>query len=335
MTRKIKETKSDNRYLRASRVGLTAAGFSCLALSPWMHMDAATLPINDDTVVESDDMLVIAPLFEYPTAPEEMTNLQNRTDWLMQHFWDAMNFKQKKAVNQIALNDAFAVYSAAMPYASREEVVKSVDALLKRLKKNPVLLLQFTMAAEENLYGKRATIWLDEIYVKFVDALIANKKVDKLRKLRYAEQSTRLHNSMIGAYLPLTDYVTPSGETKRLNLGSTPLTLIEFGDPDCDDCRKVRNMLEVDLTVRKWVEDKNLAIAFILPEETDSREIADVMSRYPAQWMVGKIANASDILDLRITPSIWVVAAGGEILGKNLTYAQAMQLIESRLGGKK
>lgn len=289
--------------------------------------------VSEVSSTPADEMGVISiePLFEYPVAPEEMTGLQEKTDYLMQHFWDEMNFKSKKTVNQIALNDAFAVYCSAMPYASKEEVHKSVDALVKKLKKNPTLLLQFTMAAEENLYGKRATIWLDEIYLKFLDTLVASKKIDKVRKLRYADQRTKLQNSQIDAVLPFKEYTSPDGYTKKLNLGSTPVTLIEFGNPDCDDCRKVRNLLEVDLKVRKWVEDKNLAIAFILPEDDSSREIADAMSRYPENWMVGRVADASDKLDLRNTPSIWVLASGGRILGKNLTYQQAMRLIENTL----
>ncbi len=72
------------------------------------------------------EIIEIEPLFEYPVAPEEIVSLTDKSNWLMQHFWDKMDFKKKDAVNQSALNDAFRVFTLPMQWADKVEVDKAV-----------------------------------------------------------------------------------------------------------------------------------------------------------------------------------------------------------------
>ncbi len=76
----------------------------CLAL-----MSATMIPARLNA-----EVIEIEPLFEYPVAPEEIISLSDKSNWLMQHFWDNMDFKKKDAVNQSALNDAFRVFTLPM-----------------------------------------------------------------------------------------------------------------------------------------------------------------------------------------------------------------------------
>ncbi|MDE5869058.1 MAG: DUF5106 domain-containing protein, partial [Muribaculaceae bacterium] len=105
------------------------------------------------SAAEENGVIYIEPLFTYPVAPEDIVSLGDKSNWLMQHFWDSFDFKSKKAVDQNALNDAFSVYSHPMIWADKDVVLKSTDNLINNISKNPVLMLQFTKAAEENLYG--------------------------------------------------------------------------------------------------------------------------------------------------------------------------------------
>lgn len=59
----------------------------------------------------AQDVITIEPLFEYPTAPEELPTINEKSDYLVEHFWDRMDFKSKSTVDQNALNDAFRVYA--------------------------------------------------------------------------------------------------------------------------------------------------------------------------------------------------------------------------------
>ena len=111
-----------------------------------------------------------------------------------------MDFKNQGALNQAAVNDAVKVYSFPMQWADKVEVDKSLDKLLAQLQKNPTLLVQFTKAAEEALYGPRANMWIDEVYLKFLSTAMKNKKISKARKERYSRHIEQLEY-VLQAYL--------------------------------------------------------------------------------------------------------------------------------------
>lgn len=269
------------------------------------------------------DVIMIEPLFEYPVAPEEILTLTDKSNWLMQHFWDNMDFKKEGAVDQSALNDAFRVFSLPMQYAEKTEVDKSIDNMLAQLSKNPTLLLQFTRAAEESLYGPRANVWIDEVYMKILDAFLKNKKIKDARKLRYKRQLRILDNSLKGKVAPSFDFQTPTGNPGKYEPIGV-FTVIEFGDPDCDECRHAKLRMETNVRFSSLVERGLVNVMFIIPDPEEGWQTR--MTGYPANWVTGASDNVSDILDIRTTPSFYIIGKDGRIAAKNISVDQAIQL---------
>ncbi len=274
----------------------------------------------------SEDVIVIDPLFEYVVAPEDMKSLQERSDYLMEHFWDPMDLSKQEAVDQTALNAAFKVYTTPMQWASREITHKSVDKLLKQLKKNPVLLYQFTRAAEENLYGPRARAWVDEIYVKFLESLEKNKKISESRKTRFRSQLSRIKNSMIGERAPEFKFIKADG-SEGLYFPMSTFTIIEIGDPDCMECTMARLKMESNVALDKLVAKGKVNILFMIP--TDEEDWKNQTSDYPSRWTIGAAPDIDEVLDIRSTPSFYTVGSDGKIISKNISVERAiMEAIE-------
>ncbi len=269
------------------------------------------------------EVIEIEPLFEYPVAPEEIISLSDKSNWLMQHFWDNMDFKKKDAVNQSALNDAFRVFTLPMQWADKTEVDKAVDSMLSQLSKNPTLLLQFTKAAEESLYGQRAKIWIDEVYIKYLEAFLKNKKISDSRKIRYRRQLEQLKSSMIGQIAPSFNFTTPTGNPGKFQPIGV-FTIIEFGDPDCDDCRHAKLKMETDMRFTSLVDRGLVNVLFIIPDPVDGWQTN--IGDYPSNWVVGASDTVSDILDIRSTPSFYVIGKDGKIIAKNISVDQAKAL---------
>lgn len=272
--------------------------------------------------------IYIDPLFEYPSAPDDIDDLQTRSDYLMDHFWSNMDFSRKEAVNQTALNHAFQIYSSAIFYASRESALKSIDELTKKLKGNPTLMIQFVKAAEDCLYGKRAEVWSDEAYIPFLKAIIAEKTLPKSRKERYEYQFKLLGDNAIGNKFPSFRMTLRNGHHYDIK-PSAPLSLIEIGNPECDDCRFAKMKLTMASDLEEMVENKQLDIFFIVadavPEE--QQEILESFSDYPENWKCGIVYGADDLLDLRRTPSFYILGKKGEIIAKNLDVTTAVEKI--------
>lgn len=280
------------------------------------------------STVHADEPVIVQPLFEYPVPPDDIVSLEDRSDYIMDHFWDALDVKNKETVDQNALNHAFEVYSTTMRWADANKVHNSVNALLKRIDKNPVLLLQMTRAAEENLYGPRASMWIDEIYLPFAKAVVKHKKIDKSRKLRYERQIKTLETSAVGKIAPEFKFTKPDGREGLYFPMSTP-TVLFFGDPDCFECRMAKLKLETDIDFSDLVKEGKINVVYIIadPEEGWTEKIKDVSSG----WAVGGAVDLDEIFDLRLTPSIFLVDSTGHIKYKNITAERAVILAKEML----
>lgn len=267
--------------------------------------------------------IIIQPLFEYPTAPEEMENLEQRSNFLMEHFWEKMDFKSKQSVDQNALNDAFGVFVAPMQYADETIADASVARLIASIAKNPTLSIQFAKAAEESLYGQRALWWNDEVYLKFLNNVINNKSIKKERKLKYQRVARQLSNTLRGTVPPEFDYKTAEGKTAHYSPNGI-ITVIEFGDPDCTDCRHSKLKMETNVRFNNLVERGKINVLFINvdPQEGWEAKLAD----YPSTWHVGASDEVADIYDIRTSPTIYVIDREGRVAAKNISVETAMQI---------
>ena len=77
--------------------------------------------------VNAQEVIEIEPLFEYPTAPQELPTLEEKSDYLVEHFWDQMDFKSKSTVDQNALNDAFRVFSVPLRWSAKDKAVAATQ----------------------------------------------------------------------------------------------------------------------------------------------------------------------------------------------------------------
>lgn len=280
--------------------------------------------------ISAEGVLVLPPLFEYPIAPEDLS-WNERSNWLVQHFWDTFDFKQK-SVGQSQLLHAFRTYIVPMHMADREVALAEIDELLNKLKKSPSLLLQFTQAAERSIYEPQtADLIIDEVYVKFLKAITSNKKVPQLRKARYAAQLQSLENTLTGSKMPSFKYTDKNGVSSVYTNEGVP-TIIEFGDVDCSDCRITRLRLETDTDLQKLVNEGKAAIYFISPDIADESvsEWYTHIAGYPADWKVGRAENLEDEIDLRIVPCLYVIGADGTIIYKNANTDTAREYVKQQ-----
>lgn len=287
-------------------------------------MDSAVL---QDTIFINEGDILVPSLFEYVVAPDDLPDLQSRTDYLMDHFWDPFDFKAHNAVDQNALNHAFEVYVQSMPYASEKKVKDSVKKLIGKIKNNPGLSFQFTRAAEETLYGPRAEFWVDEIYMNFLDNLLQNKKVSQSRKKKYQDQLELLKKNAIGSPLPAFSFISLDDKPSGFSV-DTPFTIIEFRPVECDECRYADLKLDISSVVSDMLYDKTLTVYqcyLIGNENTVSGDELDLNTK----WKVGYSKNAKDILDIRMLPSFFLIDGNGRILAKNRTVDGVINQLET------
>lgn len=282
--------------------------------------------IAQETQTQNQDIdygvTYVEPLFEYPIAPEELSDFTAKCDWLAENFWNPLDVKNQNAVDQVKLNHAFQVYATTAQYAAKDKVNAALDKLLKNIQKNPTLLVQFTKAAEETIYGPRAEVWIDELYVKILKSALASKKFPKTRRARYESQLKQLENTLVGGIPAMFEFKRANGDDARYFPMSTP-TIIIFGDPGCEDCRMACLRLETNVAFNKAVNDGKLNVLYIIPDADEGWE--KEVTGYPKTWAVGASDTVAEIYDLRDVPDIYLIDADGKIIAKHIGVMTAIQ----------
>lgn len=272
----------------------------------------------------SSEPIVLEALFELPVVPDEITDIMHRSNYFVEHFWDPMDFKQT-AVGQHQLNHAFSEYVVGLRFCDRTVAMKSVEKLISKLNKNTTLLYQFTRAAEDNLYSETAEIWIDEIYLKFIEAVVKNKKIKKERKIRYITQYESLKNSIIGSKAQKFEFIDRSG-TKTMFSAEAKPTIIIFGSPDCIDCMMTKVRLNSDEKIIQLAKDNEIKIYFIIPDGGDDNW-KNMVADYPHYWTVGVSDSVSDIYDIRLSPTIYLLNSERKIELKNVAIETIISTI--------
>ena len=302
---------------------LLLAAVGCFSVSQAQD----SIPVEDLSVID-DQLMVVPPLFEYVVAPDELPDLVSRTDYIMDHFWDPFDFKNTSVVDQNALNHAFSVYAQAMAYASEKKVDESVRNVIKKIKNNPGLSYQFAKAAEENLYGPRAELWGDLVFIDFAQNLIDNKKIRESQKKHFKDVVDLLKNSAIGSPLPEFSAVNREGTEIKFRPSSN-YTIICFTPSECPDGSYSDLKLDISAVVNDLLEDGELEVDYIVLDGVDKNK------SYPDKWNLYSSSDVGSKLDLRIAPSFFVIDRNKKIAGKNLTGDGAISLIEILTGQAK
>lgn len=271
-------------------------------------------------------------LFEYPEPPEELVSLQDRTTYLVKHFWDRCNM-QSAILKRDKFKAAFLDYISFMPYADSLAVHESISKLISSYNKTPEHLLTLAELAEEAVYNGEADFTSDELFLPFAKAVVAHKKISKTDKARLAHEAKVVEQTQVGKIAPELKLTLRDGTTSRLSDTRGAHVLLFVNDPDCDECRMARIRLSADHNVNQLLDDGLLKIVSIYPDEY-SAEWAQDVANYNLRWIVGASAVVDEEYDLRMTPTIYYLSPEGVILSKSLTVAgllDAFHIVNSKI----
>ena len=255
--------------------------------------------------------------FPYPEIPAEYVTLQERTAYLVDHFWERCDFNTAFSA-KAKMAQAFDDYVQFLRHAPRENSLASINNLLTRLEKNPDGLLFITQLAENHMYSDSADLASDETYLPFVKAVAANKRISKADKQKYALQADILSANAPGNVAPSLDYVTPSGQKCNLDNDTAKIVVVFFNDPDNLDCRLARARINSNAVANDLIEAGVMKIVAITPGDPTDLWRSQTEA-YPKNWTVGAAPSAFDKYDIRNIPSFYIIDDQHRIAAKNVS----------------
>ena len=158
----------------------------------------------------------------------------------------------------------------------------------------------------------------EELYIPVLRALITSPALDESEKTR-----PRFRLEMALKNRPgdtAADFAVTCRNGKRLNLSGlkADYTLLYFNDPDCEDCRRVREQLSASAVLNGLLESGRLKLISICVEgKTDAWEQAT----FPARWIdgydAGQYLTRERVYDLKAMPTLYLLDAGKRVILKD------------------
>lgn len=261
--------------------------------------------------------------FELPIIPDTMA-FEQKTSYLVTHYWDFCDLKKAFSSRQ-RMATAFKEYLDLMPLVNTETALNSINSFINGLKKQPKDLLFITSTAEEYMYSDTAMMTADHLYLPFAQATAEHKKIDKASKMRYERQARLLTNSMVGAKAPDFTYIDRNGEKRNFAADTATIVALYIYDTDCTDCSLAKIRLHADVNTTKLIDAKQFKIVALSPTTPDA-EWRNIVKDYPENWQVGALEDLDDIIEIRTTPTFYLLDKNHTIYAKNITLEQLLEV---------
>ncbi len=263
-------------------------------------------------------------LFKYPVAPDTISTLEGRTNYIVSKFWDNYNLS-KPIQDSIGFDGAFRDYITFFKYAHRNIVFSSIKNFMNKAQSNTPNSIMIMEIAEKALYAPGAEYWSDEAYLPFAKSFVESKKVKSIYKERYKSQIKKIEHSLQGAVASDFSFTKPDKSKMKLSEITDKWILIFFNDPDCDDCSIARLRLGTDVTINKQIDEGRLVVLSIYPGSY-SKEWANQAGSYPDKWLTGASEEVEDNYDIRFSPSFYLLDKDHKIVSKNMNLDEVKNM---------
>ena len=155
-------------------------------------------------------------LFDYPEVPDTIITLENRTNYIIQNFWNDYDFSQPIRDERV-FEATFRDYVTFFKYAHKTIVVSCIKDMMRKAQSNKSNFLLIAEIAERTLYDPGAEYWSDEVYIPFLESVLDNNMLKKSEQERYKYQLELLRNNLMGDRAQDFELRLADGSKKKLS----------------------------------------------------------------------------------------------------------------------
>ena len=203
--------------------------------------------------------------FRLPDVPDTLTAPEDRAAYLSLHYWDHFDFADTSLISRPEITEqAFVDFASVLPYTPKAQ--QAVDTLFSRTLAEKEMFYHFIALADKYLYEPNSPMHDEELHILVLRALVNNPRLDEADKLRpryLLEMALKNRPGDVAA-----DFIVTCRNGKRVCLSEIKAehTLLYFNDPDCEDCRRVKERLASSPTVNRLLESGRLKLLSICVE---------------------------------------------------------------------
>lgn len=263
---------------------------------------------------------------QLPSVPDSLRTPARRADFIVEHFWDAMDWRDTLLTrDEPWMEQNFVNFASLFPHASREVVNGAVAGVLDGAACDATAYRMLLGIADRYLYEPESPMHDEESYIAVLEAVLADSVLDPVVATRYSYQLREALRNRLGtraADFPMTLAGTRSGDTTLYGLlDEADETLVIFYDPECDHCIEVISALAASASVARRIASGNLAVVAVYFEGEPS-QLPALGKIVPGDWVSaytpGNPVEENELYAVRRLPSLYLIGRDGIVSGKDI-----------------
>jgi hypothetical protein len=289
----------------------TIAGFLLMASFVYFLFGQENTPVSAEEMPAQMEL----PL---PKVPEKLVTPQDRTGYVMMHFWDALDATDTvHSLNAEFLEDNFSNFISLFSVVDSTVQRKSVENMLQKLAPERESYRLMVQTARKCLYDADSPAKNEDYYLMVLDAVEKGPDLGVAERLQETTERRWIAKNRVGTLA--ADFAYRTGDGKRTSLMETEIRdnlLLFFYDPDCEHCSEVANELAGNEEMNARIAEGNLRVLAVnIYGEEGANRVA-----IPSNWTRGVDLSGIEEHELyvvRSTPALYVLDAYHKVLLKD------------------
>ena len=273
------------------------------------------------------------PELPLPNVPAVLQKPADRANYIITHFWDAMDFSDTpRSHNKAFMEQNFVNFISIFPYADEQAQQAAVGTLLNKAETDSAAYALLRDIAEKYLYEPNSPMLSEDYYLLFLEHLVNSTVLGEYGTLRLRRQLEAACKNRPGMTAADFAYTARDGNDNTLHKTATKGDmLLIFYDPDCEHCKEIMGELQADKTLSDAVALGSIKVLAIYSGD-DYQLWKDTAASLPAEWTVGYESGAlqeNGLYVLRAMPTLYVLDYNKKVKLKDVLPKQLLHFIRS------
>ncbi len=261
-----------------------------------------------------------------PEVPPDMTDVQQRLEFVLEHFWDSMDWTDAAMTgNDEFMEQNMVNYFDVMALADSLTASRGVRRMVAAAAVSPAALDKMAEIAGMYLYAPESPMYRPASYAVFIDAL---KEIDSLPQTTAArldyDRKTMMKNRP-GTRAADFRFVLRQGGSTTLDRVKGERTILMFYDSDCGTCAETERLLAGSSALNNAISQGRIKIVAVDTYTPSAEEWRIRAQALPDNWTVGYspggAVDGDEIYYLRTTPALYLLDSDMTVLVKDADAA--------------
>lgn len=261
-------------------------------------------------------------LFPFPQVPAMLIEPQQRAAWLLEHYWDNIDFSDTDIINNAEfIEQAFVNFLSIIPIVNNSsDIEKGINTLMDKASKNKNSYKSIIALSEKYLYEPNSPFYNETHYIPFLHHINSTSTLSYIEKTHTKYQYEVIKKNRPGQKATDIYFTTREGNKSNLYSIVADEIILIFYDPTCNHCAEIIDKLSKNEKINHRITTGQTRIIAVYPDGNKSTWIQHTQ-KMPQHWIVAIGAEPIQPVGkyiLRAMPTIYLLDKEKKVIAKDI-----------------